>query len=109
MKQLRVLGLFSEESIERTHHEAFILQGKTNNNDFEKTQEQVEKRRHMKLSPGVKHAHSKIKFGRKRNFGRASMDKTAAKVREKKEQKDTEYSQPIITLAENEEYAEDEL
>ena len=36
MKKLRVLGLFSEESIERTHHEAFILHSKTNNNDFKK-------------------------------------------------------------------------
>ena len=109
MKKLRVLGLFSEESIEWTHHEAFILQGKTNNNDFEKTQEQVEKRRHMKLSPGVKHAHNNIKLGRKRNFGRASMDKTAAKVRGIKEQKDTAYSQPVIPLAENEEYIEEEI
>ena len=41
----------------------------------------MEKRRHMKLSPGVKHAHTKIKLGRKRNFGRATMDKTDAKVR----------------------------
>ena len=63
----------------------------------------------MKLSPGVKHAHNKIKIGRKRNFGRASMDKTAAKIRGGKEQKDTSYSQPVIPLVNNEEYVEEEI
>ena len=100
MEKYRVLGLFSEEAIERTHHEASVLQGKANNNDFKASQEFVSTRLVMGQSPEVKEVKKKLVGNRKRNFGTVSATKTSQKQSLKEDFKRESYSQPVVDFAE---------
>ena len=98
MKKHRVLGLFSEEAIERTHHEAKVLQGKANDNDFAASQQFIETRRRMGQSAEVIKTKSIMNDGRKRKFGVHSCEKKRLKEEIKAEKKLISYSTPIINL-----------
>ena len=100
MEKYRVLGLFSEEAIERTHHEASILQGKANNNNFKASQEFVSTRLMMGQSPDVKEVKKKLVANRKRNFGTASVTKTSHKQSLEEDLKREAYSQPVVDFGE---------
>ena len=98
IKKYRVLGLFSEEAIERTHHEANVLQGLANNNDFKATQTFVETRRMMGQSAEVITAKATIEDSRKRKFCVRSIDKQKAKIEMKAEKKHKMYTAPVIDI-----------
>ena len=100
MKKHRFLGLFAEEAIERTHHEAKVLQEKANNNDFAASQEFIETRRMMGQSAEVVKTKSITNDGRKRRFGVRSCKKKRVKQEVKAEQKHKSYSTPIINVDE---------
>jgi len=96
MKKHRVLGLFSEEAIERTHHEANVLQGLANSNDFVASQQFIETRRLMGQSAEVITNKSDVQDNRKRRFGVMSSEKKRVKVEVKAELKREAYSMPVI-------------
>ena len=100
MEKYRVLGLFSYEAIERKHHEASVLQGEANNNDFKASQEFVSTRLVMGQSPEVKEVKKKLVGNRKRNFGAASVTKTSQKQSLKEDFKRESYSQPVVDFEE---------
>ena len=75
MTKHRVLGLFSEEAIERTHHEANVSQRKANANDFAASQQFIETRQRMGQPAEVIDTKTIINDGRKRRFGVHSCEK----------------------------------
>ena len=100
MEKYRVLGLFSEEAIERTHHEVSVLQGKANNNDFKVSQEFVTTRLVMRQSLDIKQVKKKLVANRKRNSGTASVTKTSHKQSLEEDLKMEAYSQPVVDFGE---------
>ena len=90
--------MFSEEAIERTHHEAFVLQGRSNNNDFKAQQEFIETRRMMGQSAEVIAAKSTVQTGRKRSFGVKSINAKRVKSEVKTQKKLSAYSIPVIDI-----------
>ena len=62
-----VLGIFSEEPIEREHHRSKLAAHNTNVGDFRAKQTQIEKRRHKGLDPGASKISEEIEQRRKRN------------------------------------------
>ena len=100
MKKHRVLGLFSEEAIERTHHEANVLQGLANSNDFVASQQFIETRRLMGQSAEVITNKSDVQDNRKRRFGVRSSEKKKEKKEVKAELKREAYSMPLVDFDE---------
>ena len=100
MEKHRVLGPLSEEAIERTHHEAKVLQEKANDNHFAASQEFIETRRMMGQSVEVLKTKLLMNSGRKRRFGVRSCEKKREKQEVKAEQKHKSYSTPIINVDE---------
>ena len=64
-KRLLCLGVFSEEAIERTHHQAVVLSKFTNVSDFKASSEQTEKRKLQQSVGLVRAVNSKIGAERK--------------------------------------------
>jgi hypothetical protein len=74
VRRLWALGPFSEQSIERTHREAKELEKRTNVNDFVRSQDQVEKKRMMMVTPHQKRVSTTVAASRKRNFSATVVD-----------------------------------
>jgi len=72
---IRLLGLCSEEPVERGHREAKHLKKKTNGRDFVRSQTQMENRRAMKGSAPAKAEKEKLAKRRKRNFSDAPRER----------------------------------
>ena len=83
MEKLGVLELYSEEVIERTHHDADVLQGGVNNNYFKAAQGFVERGRTMGQSPEVNGVNKKCGRNRKKNFGVATKVRSEFKLMDK--------------------------
>ena len=65
---IKVLGIFSEEAIERLHHIYKKLQALANDNNFVATENFVQKRLDLKVSPDGEASKKAVMESRKRNF-----------------------------------------
>ena len=98
IKKFRVLGLFSEGTIKRTHYEVNVLQGLANNNNFKAKKMFVGTRRMMGQSAEVITTKAIAQDSRKRKFCVRSIDKQKTKIEMRAENKHKMYTAPVIDI-----------
>ena len=84
IKDIKVLGIFSEEAIERLHHIYKKLQALANDNSFAATENFVQGRLDLKVSPDGESSKKAVMESRKRNF-RPSVVEAKKKKKEENE------------------------
>jgi hypothetical protein len=96
VRSLWALGPFSEQSIERTHREAKELEKRTNVNDFVRSQDQVETKRMMMVTPFQKRVSTSVAASRKRNFSATVVDRRHEKTERDAVVKKEKMSKPVL-------------
>lgn len=95
LTKIHVLGLFSEEAIERTHKEAHEYAQRSNSNEFETQEKFTEQWRNVAQSAGVQKVKKTIEDTRKRKFKEASLVRRDEKREEKVQARKTKREKGI--------------